>query len=192
MNTAALIKHYNNPSLLICIIEAKEIIEKLEATIKNKTEYYGFCLDQQKIQDEMYYYELAIFRAQQIYKDDTQSSRGYSLRPRTPSVSDSDDEDEEPSKKMDELEKKINGVDNVVYQLIGGLYNQTTQSNMIDYHLYSLNGVKYPNKIDEDTIWPTTRQGDANEKDIKLLKQQVFKLEETVSVLMQLLSEKNK
>jgi hypothetical protein len=187
MNTAALIKHYKNPSVSICIIEAKEIIQNLEG--KNKSIEYG--LDK-KIQDEIYYYESAIFRAQQLYKDDAESLYGYSVRPRTPSISDSDDEVEKPSKKMDELEKKINGVDNVVYQLIGGLFNQTTQSNMIDYHLYMLNGTKYTNKLDENKIWPTTRQGDANEEEIRVLKEQVSKLEGTVNGLVQLLSEKNK
>jgi hypothetical protein len=56
-----IIKHYHNPSLSISIIEANEIIGKRKSTIKNKKEHYGFCFDQQKIEDEIHYYERTIF-----------------------------------------------------------------------------------------------------------------------------------
>jgi len=254
MNTAPLIKAYNHPSIFISIIEAKEVIETLEATIKNKTKHYGFCFNLQQIQDEIHYYKFAIFqaRAQQTYQKDTESIYGYSLRPRTPSISDSDEEDDdynnifqhhkeeeiqnavkkyeelvkqaekdydfdsyeekqfhpsetedyesdeqvppsslvEPSTKMNELDKKINGVENVVYQLLGGLFNHETQFRIIDCHKAVLNGIEPSSSIGNQSIYPTTRQGDVNEEEIKLLKQQVSKLEGTVNVLIQLLSEK--
>jgi hypothetical protein len=98
------------------------------------------------------------------------------------------DEVEEPETKIDSLEKKINGIDEVIYQLLGGLFNQRTQSNMIDLHQCCLNGTKYlGDEIDEDVIWPTTRQGDQHEEEIKLLKQQVSKLEDTVALLVRVI-----
>jgi hypothetical protein len=189
MNTAALIKHYNNPSLHICIVEAKERIENLEAKFKRG------CgnLKPQYIQDEIHYYESAIFRAQQIYKDDSQSLYGYSLRPRTPSISSISDSEEEAhpvSEKNDELEDKINRIEEVVYQLIGGLFNHETQFGIIDSHNACLFGRKPSSSIDNQSVYPTTRQGDANEEEIRLLKQQVSKLEGTVNVLIQLLQKK--
>jgi hypothetical protein len=195
LDRAALIKNYHNPSLFICILEAREFIENLESSIKNKKKHYGFCFNQQQIEDEIHYYKTAIFRARQTYKEDAQSLYGYSLRPRTPSVSDSDSEDEveEPSAKMDELEKKIDNVENVVYQLLGGLFNQTTQSNIIDSHLCDLRGTRFLGAgINEESIWPTTRQGDQNEEEIRLLKQQVSKLEGTVEMLVRIIKDQNR
>jgi hypothetical protein len=204
LDRAALIKNYHNPSLLICILEARTIMSDLTDNLKQSASYFR-CFkhslskeqiqEEKEIQQEIEYYGTAIFRTQQAYKEDAQSLYGYSLRPRTPSVSDSDSEDEvekEPETKIDSLEKKLKGVDNVVYQLIGGLFNQKTQSHMIDSHLYCLNGVKYTGKIDEDTIWPTTRQGYQNEEEIKLLKQQVSKLEGTVEMLVHIIKDQNR
>jgi hypothetical protein len=103
----------------------------------------------------------------------------------SPPIPDFDsDEEEEPKSKIDFLEKKLDGVENVVYQLIGGLFNQSTQTDMIESHLCCLRGNEYPNKIDEEIIWPTTRQGDQHEEEIQLLKQQVSRLEDTVALLV--------
>ena len=206
LDKAALIKHYHNPSIFISIIEARKIIQDLDEDLKfiryylkNQIETFTEKEKEQKqekefnTQHEIYYYKTSIFSTQKAYKDDTQSIYGYSLRPGTPSVSDSDSEDEveEPPTKIGSLEKKLDGVENVVYQLLGGLFNQSTQSNMIDSHLSCLRGSEYlGDEIDEDKIWPTTRQGDKNEEEIRLLKQQVSKLEGTVQILIQLLSEK--
>lgn len=57
-----LIKDYQNPSLFVSIVEANKIIENQKSTIKNKQKHYGFCLNQQKIEDEIHYYETAILR----------------------------------------------------------------------------------------------------------------------------------
>ena len=205
IDRAALIQHYHNPSLSISIIEAKEIIQDLERDLKGHRCYCKSPVriftekekEQQQekdvnIQHEICYYETSIFRTQQAYKDDAQSVYGYSLRPRTPSVSDSDSEDEvdeEPESRIDILEKKISSVQDELYQIVGGIYNQQTQSNVIDNHLSQIYHGKTSVAIDEEkeSIWPTTRQGDANEEEIKLLKQQVSRLEDTVAVLVRII-----
>jgi len=66
---------------------------------------------------------------------------------------------------VDNLSKKLEGVHDVIYQLVGGLYCQRTQSRMIDMHFYHLGFEEYKNVTNKyDThpsgIWPTTRQGD--------------------------------
>ena len=207
LNCAALIQHYHNPSLSIYIVESREIISDLNRDLKlisyylkNKIETFTEKEKEEQqekevnTQHEIYYYETSIFRIQQAYREDPESLYGYSIRPRTPSVSDSDSEDEveeEPETKIDSLEKKLDGVENVVYQLLGGLFNQSTQSEMIDSHISSLKGTRYlGNGVNGDAIWPTTRQGDRNEEEIRLLKQQVSKLEGTVEMLVRLLAEK--
>jgi hypothetical protein len=67
-------------------------------------------------------------------------------------------------------ENKFEGLHQVVYQLIGGLYNQSTQSGVIDVHL---NNIGLPGASNTNTstwgIWPTTRQGDECEQKIKEL-----------------------
>ena len=110
----------------------------------------------------------------------------------SPPIPDFDsDEEEEPKSKINVLQEKIDGVEDVLYQLLGGLFNQTTQSDMIDLHVCSLRGTKYlGNGVNEGTIWPTTRQGDQHEEEIKLLKQQVSKLEDTVALLVRVIKEK--
>ena len=210
LDNAALIQHYHNPSLSISIVESREIISDLNRDLKliryylkNKIETFTEKEKEEQqekevnTQHEIYYYETSIFRIQQAYQEDPKSLYGYSIRPRTPSVSDSDSEDEveeEPETKIDSLEKKLNGVENVVYQLLGGLFNQSTQSSILDTHLCCLRGneTETSGEINQDAIWPTTRQGDRNEEEIRLLKQQVSKLEGTVEMLVRLLTEKLK
>jgi len=76
-----------------------------------------------------------------------------------------------------ELEKKITGVHNVVYQLIGGLYCQRTQKNMIHLHLDVLNSRPHSNEEPLSNHlsgnWPTTRQGDENRKRIEKIEQKL-------------------
>ena len=79
------------------------------------------------------------------------------------------------------LSNKLEGVHQVVYQFVGGLYCQSTQSDMIDIHFKDLGFSRYKNAtVEQDThpsgIWPTTRQGDENRKRIE-------KLEEIISTL---------
>jgi len=108
----------------------------------------------------------------------------------SPLIPEFDSDEEEPESKIDSLEKKLSKVENVVYQLIGGLFNQETQSNIIESHLCCLRGTKYlGDEIDEDTIWPTTHQGDQHEEEIKLLKQKVSRLEDTVALLVRIIKE---
>jgi hypothetical protein len=45
---------------------------------------------------------------------------------------------EQQSATIKDLQKKVDGVRDVVYQLIGGLFSQTNQSQMVDIHLASL------------------------------------------------------
>ena len=75
---------------------------------------------------------------------------------------------------VEDLTKKLDGIHGTVYQLIGGLFCQRTQSGMIDFHLKGLGLMEYKNATTKyDThpsgIWPTTRQGDENRKRIEQL-----------------------
>ena len=71
---------------------------------------------------------------------------------------------------IEEQQKTIQGIQGVVYQFIGGIYNQSTQSGTIDTHL---NNMGISNDTSDNTskwgIWPTTRQGDECEKRIEKL-----------------------
>jgi hypothetical protein len=80
---------------------------------------------------------------------------------------------EDQDAKIKALERKLEGVHTVVYQLLGGLFNQREQGMILDNHLSYL----FPKEICQsevsDTskwdIWPTTRQGDENERRIERL-----------------------
>jgi len=90
------------------------------------------------------------------------------------------------------LEDKLEGVHKVVYQLIGGLFNQWSQEHIITTHMSHL-GFINENKRENDnnsqlsngewSIWPTTRQGDLNETRIKLLEDQMRKSTEILYYL---------
>jgi hypothetical protein len=71
-------------------------------------------------------------------------------------------------------ENKFEGLHQVVYQLIGGLYNQSTQSGVIDVHL---NNIGLPGASNTNTskwgIWPTTRQGDECERRLRELEHDI-------------------
>lgn len=204
MNTAPLIKDYHTPSILVSIKEAKEFIEDLLKENNNNKIYYTrhkatftqeeekeIILEIENIQREIDYYETCISHIQQTYEEDPESVYGYSLISTNPSGDDKEEEVVHPiSKKNDELEGKINRIEEVVYQLIGGLFNHETQFGIIDSHNACLFGREPSSSIGNQSVYPTTRQGDANEEEIRLLKQQVSKLEGTVAVLLQLLSEK--
>jgi chromosome segregation ATPase len=80
-------------------------------------------------------------------------------------------------------EKRVDCVSNVIYQFIGGLYNQEKQMAMIDHHiacLYGRNEEIERTKNDDylgDNIWPTTRQGDENRERIEALERKIEELE---------------
>jgi hypothetical protein len=78
-----------------------------------------------------------------------------------------------------------------VCQLYGGLYNQSEQKQVLKGHLKSLFG---PNALEDDSesdiddeddedIWPTTRQGDENEKRLKESEERLRRLEEQIAAM---------
>jgi hypothetical protein len=83
---------------------------------------------------------------------------------------------EEQADIIKNLEDKLVGLQNVVEQLIGGLYSHTTQKESINIHRNELFRADYPKQdnysIKNTNRWdhyPTTRQGDSNEKRIAYL-----------------------
>jgi hypothetical protein len=70
---------------------------------------------------------------------------------------------------IERQEKTIDGLQKVVYQLIGGLYCQRTQSDIIHLYLDVLYGREPSDKPVKSSIWPTTRQGDENRDRIEKL-----------------------
>jgi hypothetical protein len=81
---------------------------------------------------------------------------------------------EEQKNKIQELEEKMDNMDSVIKQLIGGLFCQSTQEGILDTHLGVLDGEDFSSKtLPENTHnwsnWPTTRQGDECEKRITAL-----------------------
>lgn len=88
----------------------------------------------------------------------------------------------------DELEK----CKSVIFQLIGGLFNQKTQKWIGNSHTNVLLGKKYEpeahepeadEEYDNCSIWPTTRQGDEHEERIDEHEERIRKLEETIQKL---------
>ena len=79
---------------------------------------------------------------------------------------------EDQSKKIEDLERKLDATNNVVYQLLGGLFNKSEQHNILQYHLDVLDCFPTNNFINDKSKWnicPTTRQGDDCEKRIESL-----------------------
>ena len=83
----------------------------------------------------------------------------------------------EQKQRVKDLETQIENVRETVHQLLGGLFNQETQTDILNQHVDRLFGrttyvenivdtIPNPNMWD---IWPTTRQGDFNEKRIEKL-----------------------
>jgi tetrahydromethanopterin S-methyltransferase subunit G len=89
----------------------------------------------------------------------------------------------EISKKIDKMSKKLEGIHTVVYQLIGGLYCQTTQVRQLESNLVDLGIEQEYSYVDDKhrwTIWPTTRQGDENERRLDELEKTVNRIVESV------------
>ncbi len=81
---------------------------------------------------------------------------------------------EEQNNKIKKLEEKMDNMDSVIKQLVGGLFCQSTQERSLDTHLGVLDGEDFSSKqMLENTHnwshWPTTRQGDDCEKRISEL-----------------------
>jgi hypothetical protein len=81
---------------------------------------------------------------------------------------------------IEKQSKQIKSQNHVLYCLIGGLFNQTTQGNTIASHLellfddFTQEDKEYYsrdefNQFDKWSVWPTTRQGDENEQRIEQL-----------------------
>lgn len=86
---------------------------------------------------------------------------------------------EEQEDKIKQLERKINGIQNVVYQLVGGLFCQNTQTDIIGIHLANLFDEKntkntYSGDENKWGSFPTTRQGDDCERRIEALEKAII------------------
>jgi len=86
----------------------------------------------------------------------------------------------EQTTNIDELKLSIKGLHDTVYQLIGGLFNQSSQGDVIDMHYATLHS-KDPViecKVNRASIWPTTRQGDALELRMNAMELRLHYLEQ--------------
>ena len=87
---------------------------------------------------------------------------------------------EEQAETIKMLEEKLDGVQQSVYQLIGGLFNHGNQRNILEEHInclfpgttheYTGDALSEKNKW---TVYPTTRQGDECESRIEALEKQL-------------------
>lgn len=87
---------------------------------------------------------------------------------------------EEQQKQIDVLNDITYRVRDEVYQFIGGLFNQTTQRDAINFHLEMLGiDIDESQKVKGNlkcNIWPTTRQGDEHDKRIEALENKITQL----------------
>lgn len=87
---------------------------------------------------------------------------------------------QEQAERIEVLERKLEGTHNVVYQLIGGLFHQRDQDDILSTYLDNLFCRKigqYSGNLSKWGIWPTTRQGDECEKKIADLEEKFTNLE---------------
>jgi hypothetical protein len=87
---------------------------------------------------------------------------------------------EEQDTTIKKLETKLDGVHALVYQLIGGLFNQGNQRDILEEHFKCLFPETIPEYTEDAlpeknkwTIYPTTRQGDECERRVEALEQQI-------------------
>lgn len=87
--------------------------------------------------------------------------------------------------KIEALERKLEGTRNVVYQLLGGLFHQQDQNEILTSHLDNLFCRKLGEYRNHDgskwDIWPTTRQGDECEQKILELEEKFKNLKNDLS-----------
>lgn len=91
---------------------------------------------------------------------------------------------QEHADKIEALERKLEGTHNVVYQLIGGLFHQRDQNQILKLHTDILFGRQLGKYSDDTSKWdnyPTTRQGDECEKKIAELEVKLQMLEEDLT-----------
>jgi hypothetical protein len=81
--------------------------------------------------------------------------------------------------------QEISRCKDVIYQLVGGLFNQEKQKCILLSHTNVLYGKPYNDEDDDDdensSIWPTTRQGDRHEERIRKMEEIIHNLEERVN-----------
>jgi uncharacterized coiled-coil protein SlyX len=87
--------------------------------------------------------------------------------------------------RITELENKLNRQEDIIYQLIGGLFHQEKQRDTLNYWLDTLFDLPhiFPKTIQESDPWPTTRQGDELEVEVKGLKKTMAHLEDKLKRL---------
>jgi hypothetical protein len=87
--------------------------------------------------------------------------------------------------RITELESKLKRHQDILYQFIGGLFCQTKQRDTQEYWLDILfdRPNKTPNFNQECDGWPTTRQGDDLEVEVKVLKKTMAELEDKLKRL---------
>ena len=76
----------------------------------------------------------------------------------------------ELEKIIENMESKLKRHEDILHQLIGGLFNQSKQRDTIDFWQAVLFDTPYSKSNQEDPGWPTTRQGDDLEVEVKDLK----------------------
>ena len=82
--------------------------------------------------------------------------------------------------RITELERKLNRQEDIIYQLIGGLFHQTKQRDTLEYWVDTLfdRPHTFLETVQEGDSWPTTRQGDELEIEVKGLKKTMAELED--------------
>ena len=79
--------------------------------------------------------------------------------------------------KNQHLETDVYNLQEVVHQLIGGLFNPNTQEHTMKQHLNILFPEEYSNLSEKnENSFPTTRQGDENQERIQQLEEKVNSL----------------
>jgi hypothetical protein len=86
----------------------------------------------------------------------------------------------ELEKTIDKLEHKLELHEDIIYQLLGGLFHQGKQRVTLESHLNILFDLPQITTFSsqEGDNWPTTRQGDKLEADVKGLKKAMDNLED--------------
>jgi uncharacterized coiled-coil protein SlyX len=93
-------------------------------------------------------------------------------------ISKQDEKIKEQQERISKQDVKIELIKGEVLQLLGGLYNHNTQGGTLDYHVNKLFDCELSDEENTSkwNYWPTTRQGDANEKRIEELQTQLRQL----------------
>jgi len=147
--------------------------------------YINFIIKFQKIEILFSYIEKALPN-KQAKAEPSESKKKMS------SIESIQKENAELRKIVENNAEEIKRCQSVIFQLVGGLFNQKTQKWIGNSHTNVLLGKKYDPETDEPeedeeydncSIWPTTRQGDAHEERIDEHEERIRKLEETIRKL---------